>query len=180
MTNRVAIEKIGRLLADGLEDLTLQNWVEMEEPQSGVALRVDWDKLLELERIGCHVGFSARRNGRLVGYSGFLVGPALFYAERTATNLVVFVGKQYRGRLGVKLILEAEQHFRGLGIDQITYQSKVTPILSACGKAATVGRLLERLGYEPIEAVHAKRLGAGHEQRRQRTHDLQSGLAAGR
>lgn len=178
--NRVAIEKVGRALADGLEDLTLQNWAEMEEPESGVALKVDWDRILEMERLGCHVLFGARREGRLVGYSAFICAPSLFYAERVATNAVVFVEKPYRGRLGVKLVLEAEQHFRKQGVDLITYHTKLAPILGNGRKAASVGRLLERLGYEQIEAVHAKRLGATHGRRRQRTDDLQPDLAEGR
>jgi hypothetical protein len=181
MTNRVAVEKVGRLLADGLEDLTLQHWEEVEEPESHVPLKVDWDRVLELERLGCFVAFGARRAGRLVGYSGFLVGPSLHGRESVAVNDVVFLAKPCRGWLGVRLIREPEQHFAACGIARITYHTKLAPILGNGRKAASVGDLLLRLGYDPIEAVHAKRLGAEHGQRRrQRTHDLQSELATGR
>lgn len=86
MTNRVAVEKVGRLLADGLEELALEHWAEVEEPESGIPIKVDWDRVLELERLGCLVAFGARRSGRLVGYSGFLVGPSLLGRVSVATN----------------------------------------------------------------------------------------------
>lgn len=170
MTNRVGPEKVGRLLADGLEDLTLQNH---EEVEGRGHLKVDYDRILELERLGCFTVFGARRAGRLVGYSAFLFGPSLHGQTLTATNDVIFVEPESRGWLGVRLVLAAEAHFRKLGAERITYHTKLAPILGNGRKAASVGRLLERLGYEQIEAVHAKRLGAHHGwRRRQRTDDL--------
>lgn len=162
----VRIEPVSRLLADGLEDLTYQHWEEVEYPQTGLPLAVDWPAVLEMEKAGTFVGFSARRDGELVGYSGFIILKSLHFALTQALNDVIFTTAETRGHVGCALVREAELLLAARGVSRILYGSKVPPILNGQRGRDRVGELLRRMGYEHIENMHAKMIGAAHVQRR--------------
>jgi len=91
-----------------------------------------------------------RDNGKLVGYSFFVLQMSLHYQTVImAANDLFYVLPEYRGKmLGSKLMREAEKILKDLGVHQILMRTK---------SYANFGVLLERNGYEETE-VHYRKL----------------------
>ncbi len=86
-------------------------------------------------------------NHGLIGMIGMLLYPHHFSGELIAGELVWWVDPMHRGR-GVRLVRQAEQWAFGHGARRI---QMIAP-------SREVGRVLERLGYPPIETAHQKTL----------------------
>lgn len=156
---RVEWEPIARLLDDGIEDLTTRHWSEVALDQDVIPLAPDWARMAELEASGTFKILGARRSGRLVGYSAFLIAKSLHYRLTThALNDVIFVDPDERaGGPGLRLIRRAEQlltaEVKPGEIIKILYHTKLhTPVM--------VGDILGRIGYSKIEEIWSRTLRA--------------------
>jgi len=96
--------------------------------------------------------FTARLDGKLVGYSAIFVHNGIHCAhQKQATQDVFYVMPEYRGgMIGTRLIKTAEECLWCEEV-QVTYQHTNV-------KNMLLGRLLEALGYEPDSIVYKKRL----------------------
>lgn len=108
--------------------------------------------------------YTARLNGVLIGYHiSFLRHNLHYKASLQAVQDVLFVMKQHRhGRIGVQLIHYTEQQLQIEAV-QVTYEhvkanAQVRAALAALVARTDVGALLEKLGYELIDLLYAKRL----------------------
>jgi GNAT superfamily N-acetyltransferase len=96
--------------------------------------------------------FTARLDGKLIGYAVFFVSWHAHYAtSKQALQDVVFVSAEHRrGRLGLELLRYAENALADECVDVAHHHVKV--------KHPALGRLLEHMGYEVTEHVYTKRL----------------------
>jgi phage terminase large subunit len=104
--------------------------------------------------------YTARENGKLVGYAVYVVGKNAHYhgSPNQAKQDVFYVDSNRRGvMLGIRLVRFADEMMRAEGV-QVVYQhvKLAHPAL---------GRILERAGYEPIETIYGRRLDKNSPQR---------------
>lgn len=103
-----------------------------------------------LEAAGVLRCFTARDCGKLIGYVAFFVQRHMHYDVLCAAQDVLFVDPEHRkGMAGFRLIRYAEERLRKEGVAVVTQHVK---------KSNNVGKLLERMGYEEMDAVYTKRL----------------------
>lgn len=148
-------EPIDRALADGFDELAIMHW---EEAEGEIAYEPDWDQARYLERSGAFRVFTARLAGTLVGYSVWVIAPALHHRNTLhAFNSAVYLDPEHRrGRNGVRLIQSCEAALAELGVKRIIYAAKPHVHLGSGRKTATLGRLLDLLGYRLFETMYAK------------------------
>lgn len=148
------------LLADGLEDLLINHWQEVEQHQDVMPLSVDWPKYLMLERAGIYVSLVARRSSHLIGYAAYFVQPPLHHSHATwAVNDVLYVDPAHRkSQVGPSLIAFAESEMKKLGVKLITQEDRKVQNSTGAKTSATLGDLLLRKGYTLAGKVYAKLL----------------------
>lgn len=105
--------------------------------------RARYEKFSELDLIRV---FTARWEGRLIGYCLFFVTPHLYYpALLTAQQDVLYVQPAFRGRGALRFIR---------WIDTTLENEAVKIIIRGVSLKLDYSRLLvERLGYKPLEKV---------------------------
>jgi GNAT superfamily N-acetyltransferase len=155
-----ALEPVSPLLAEGLEDLLIEHWQEVEQLHDEMPLDVDWPKYLMLERMGIYKAVVARRGKKLIGYAAYFLQPPLHHSHKVwAVNDVLYLDPAYRkGRTGDNLIGAAEGLMRDLGAHLITQEDRRQPNSTATKVSATLGDLLLRRGYFLAGRVFAKLL----------------------
>lgn len=119
-----------------------------------IPLDPDVERYNAAEDAGMLRCYTARVGERLVGYATFFLNNNLHYkSSLQAAQDVIFVLPEYRcGRIGISLIKYCDAALRAEGV-QATYQHV---------KAAhNFGPLLERMGYELVDLIYAKRLDKG-------------------
>lgn len=151
-------EPIEDLLKDGIADMVADHWEEVGVHKRDVPLSVDWDKYLAMERMGIIKVFAARRRGKLVGYSSFVIIPHLHYSTTLhATSDAIYVDQSRRG-LGVRMIIRSEaaiaDHARWLGYEHVRVIYHVKTEVEA--DRGTLAKVFERLGYKMFETCHDK------------------------
>lgn len=131
--------------------LILDHWEEVGQDRTRMRLDPDWEAGLALEQAGQLAVFAARIDGRLVGYSVFVVRRHFHYRTvRIAVNDLIYIAPAHRGRLAMRLIRGAEPELVARGVAKIFYGVKAW---------LDFGPLLKRLGYAPMETVWAKWVG---------------------
>ena len=137
------------LLADHYREVGLNQHLAPLDP--------DWDTYGNLERNGqCHV-LTARADGKLIGYSCYLLLRNLHYQSvLCATADVFFIHPDFRkGAVGFTLFVKSEQMLRELRVARVDSRVKLHNGLDAAPR-----KILERLGYKPIELNFSKMLVA--------------------
>ena len=137
-------------VADVLEEikpLLEMHWREIAHYQD-IDLNPDWDWYLKFP--GVRV-FTARRDGVLIGYAVFFVGPNRHYRQSIqAMQDILFLHPDYRGTtIGPRLVWYSDMQLKAEGVQAVYHHVKV---------AHDFGPLLKRFGYELVDAVWAKRL----------------------
>ena len=118
-----------------------------------IKLNPDWNRYEELERLGVLQVFTARHEGRLVGYFVMLVVPHLHYMDHLfAHNDIIYIDPEHRkGFAAMKLIKFAEEELKKMGVSVMMVNIKRHKPFDA---------LLARMGYNHVENIYAKRLRA--------------------
>lgn len=88
-------------------------------------------------------------SGRPVGFLALVVVTSPLTREAYAEELGWWVDPEHRGRAGVALLAAAERWTGQQGVDCLKMVQPFTE--------PTVGRLLERRGFDPVETSFAKR-----------------------
>ena len=133
-----------------LERLLHEHWAEIEHFKD-IPLDVDWAAYRAIEAAGKLRIYSARRDGRLIGYTAYFVGhPPRYRNSLQAAHDVLFIERpERRAKIGHGLIRYSEQLLAQEGV-QVIYQSS--------NVAHPWDALLTRLGYEPVDNLWGKRL----------------------
>jgi hypothetical protein len=153
-----AWEKIGPAMADGLEDLIVYNWAEVEalDPRAP-PIDIDWPRYLMLERRGEYKAVSIRRAGNLIGYNGYFTqAPLRHKTVKWAINDALYIDKAERkGSLGYRVVRRSIDMLRELGFSQVFHGDMLGPLNSTRAKPhATFGDLLLRAGARPVENTY--------------------------
>lgn len=149
-----AVETLEQVRAAGVEQLLARHFEEIAF-YPDIVLEPDWEAYALLEGAGKLRIFTVRVRGELVGYCVFLLMHNLHYkSSHQAKQDILFVLPEHRsGRIGAHLILFAERHLRTESPPvQVVYQH------SKAREDLDIGPLLERVGYELVDTIWAKRL----------------------
>lgn len=112
-----ATESVDEVRHD-IEPLLALHYDELCMHKEVMELAPDWDRYYALENANRLLAFTARDDGRLVGYSVFFVDVHIHYkGNLTAVNDVIFLHKDYRSgtRGGTQLIDYSERSLKQLG-----------------------------------------------------------------
>jgi GNAT superfamily N-acetyltransferase len=114
--------------------------------------KLDVLKYRMIETAELHRLYTARIDGKLIGFTSFFVFASLHCKDLIqADEDSIFLLPGYRkGWTGIKFIKFVEASLKAEGVDVIHHVSKI--------KHPALGRILEYLGYEPIETIYRKRL----------------------
>lgn len=103
----------------------------------------DIEAYLRMENQGIAELWTARHDGKLVGYAMYLVVPHFQYKGKVwAMQDVLYVLPQYRGRTSIRMIVLADEVHKSQGVD-VSYRH--------VSKWVDYSRTLERLGYTEAE-----------------------------
>lgn len=136
---------------DDIQELIKLHWEEIALNKDAIKLNPDWDRYEEAEKHGALRGFTARVDGKLVGYFVVLVTRSLHYQDHFfAMNDILYLHPDHRkGMAGVKLIKFATDCLADDGVSVVFINTKMH---------RPFGPILERLGFDHVEQVYAKRL----------------------
>lgn len=144
------VHEVDALLKLHYEELTLN--------RDKIALAPRWASYRALEAAGNFVLFTARDDGKLVGYSAFFIDRHMHYVGLTlATNDVLYLHPERRtGRTGFKLIRFCEDQLGQMLADvdhKLIWHAKYSNYLA---------RILEKMGYAREEVMMARMVPAQH------------------
>ena len=135
------------------EPLLRAHWREIALNKDWIELAPDWIAYGVLEQLDKLRIFTARdeNSSGLRGYFVVIVGVGLHYRKtKFATNDIIFLHPDYRrGMAGARLIKFAMSHLAAEG-------AEIMHINTKCH--APLDSLFDRMGFEHIENVYAKRL----------------------
>ena len=133
-----------------IKPLLCLHWEEIAHYQD-IPLEPDWDWYLRNPAVRV---FTARKDGMMIGYVVYFVGPSRHYRSSIqGMQDILFVHPMYRGStIGYRLIKFCDDQLRAEGV-QVSYQHV---------KAAhDFSPLLLKQGYELIDNIYGKRLDRG-------------------
>lgn len=141
-------------IAHELPPIFIEHWKELALNQDAIPLAPDWDKFYNLDVQGILRILTVRVEGHLVGYVFLLVSTHLHYATTLWAHADMFfldpVARQ--GWTGVKLFKTLIRDVKAMGAVNLTLATKLH------FSDNRVTKLLQRLGFMPIETVHSMRL----------------------
>ena len=128
------------------------HWDEIALNKDKIKLNPDWDAYESLEVQGKLKIFTARDDGRLVGYFVVIVGVNIHYKDHLfASNDIIYLSPEHRkGFTGIKLIKFAEKCLKTDGVSVLTINTKVHKPFD---------KLMDFLKFRKIERVYSKYLG---------------------
>ena len=128
-----------------------KHWEEIALEKEIVKLDPDWDAYEFMDSHGLLVCVCARHSGVLIGYTVYFISRNIHYKELLcAENDLFFLDPEFRkGMAGVNLFRAAEVVLKGLGVNRISNKVKLHH---------DVGKIFERMGYQPIERVYVKKV----------------------
>lgn len=145
------LEPVQSLISE-LLPLIKKHWQEVELNQSKIALNPDWEMYKTLEDYGQLKFFTARDNGKLVGYYSLTMGVSVHHKDhKFATSDVIYLDEEYRsGFNALKLIKYVESNLKQFGVSFVMISTKAHKPFSV---------LLERMGYGLNEQIFSKYIG---------------------
>jgi len=137
------VDEAGPLLIDHWENIALN--------KDTIALDPLWDTYRKLEETGNFKIITARQEKKLVGYAAYVISPSLHYSDQIIADADVFwLDPDYRkGMAGMRLFKHAEKVLKSYGVTRVLNKVKIH---------FDVGKVFERMGYDPIERVYSKSL----------------------
>ncbi len=130
--------------------LLADNHAEAQQETYGTELDPDWDQYRQMESLGLLSIFTARDDGKLVGYDIFIVGPHRHaLASKVAINDMTYVMPEYRGFTAVLLVKKSDKALKTMGCSVIVRHAQCNTQVHA---------LLERIGYAPSELMMIRKV----------------------
>jgi hypothetical protein len=132
-----------------IEPLLEEHWKEIALNKEIIKLNPDWRAYAELDKINALRIYTARKEGKLMGYFVILVSRSLHYKDHLfANNDIVFLRKSARrGLTGLKLVKFAVESLQAEGVTKLHVNTKTHQPFDP---------IMERLGFEEIETVFSK------------------------
>ena len=126
-----------------------KHWEEIALNKEVIKLNPDWDAYADLEDAGVLKIFTARSDGKLIGYFVVFVKAHIHYKGHLfAYNDILFLDKEHRkGYTGAKLIKFAEKCLKEDGVSVCVVNTK---------RHKPFDVLLKWLGYKHIENIYSK------------------------
>lgn len=137
-----------------IKPLLQAHWAEIAH-YPDIPLDPDYDRYVQAERNGQLRIFTARHDGKLVGYAIYGVTRGLHYkGSLIAVQDILFVTPAFRrGRIASRLIDHVHAHLRAEGVQVVVDHVKAAH--------PALGRLLERKGSELMDQIYTRRLDHG-------------------
>lgn len=137
---------------DEIKPLLEDHWDEIATNKHIIKLNPDWDIYHQLEQEGMLHIFTARDEGKLIGYFVTITRANIHYKDHLfAANDIIFIKQEYRkGFTGIRLIKFAEKFLKEDGISVLLINTKIHKPFD---------KLLLWLNYKHIENVYSKFLG---------------------
>lgn len=132
-----------------IQPLLEAHWQEIALHQDKISLNPDWSRYESMDAAGSLAIYTARDEGKLVGYFVVMLTKSLHYSDHFfAHNDIIFVSKEYRkGTNAIRLIKFAEQDLERNGVSLIVINTKTQQPFDC---------LLEKMGYSLTERVYTK------------------------
>ncbi len=146
----LASEKYSDVIEE-IKPLLHNHWLEIARHRETIPLNPNYEKYVELEKVGALHIATLRDDGKLKGYCISFIQPHLHYMDcLMALNDILFIDKEYRrGTNAIRLIKFTEQALKEVGVMKSHITMKI---------AHDFGPVLERMGYTAIEKVYEKML----------------------
>jgi len=143
-----ALENLAKVRRE-IEPLLEEHWKEIALNKEIIKLNPDWRAYGELDKINALRIYTARKEGKLMGYFVILVSRSLHYKDHLfANNDIVFLRKSARrGLTGLKLVKFAVESLQAEGVTKLHVNTKTHQPFDP---------IMERLGFEEIETVFSK------------------------
>lgn len=134
-----------------IKDLLVKHWEEIALNKDVIKLNPDWEAYHSLEDNGSLKIFTARSDGKLIGYFVVICRKHLHYVDHVfAFNDILYLDQDYRnGFTGAKLMKFAEKCLKEDGTSVLVVNTK---------RHKPFDSLLEWLGYKHIENIYSKLL----------------------
>jgi GNAT superfamily N-acetyltransferase len=131
-----------------LRELYPAHWQEIALDHDVIPLDVDYSRYWGLAEAGVLHIVTARHADKIVGYHVSMIHPHLHYkSSLTCFSDVFYLKPEYRkGLIGYRLLQFFRDSVKKRGVQKIYMSIKLDH---------DVGRLLERLGFNPIERVYS-------------------------
>ena len=144
---KFALENLAKVRRE-IEPLLKEHYDEIALNKEIINLNPDWEGYARLDAVNALRIYTARKDGKLMGYFVVLVSKSLHYRDHLfANNDVIFLAKGARkGLTGVKLIKYAIDSLAAEGITKLHVNTKAHQPFDA---------ILERLNFEEIERVYS-------------------------
>lgn len=128
-----------------------KHWEEIALHKDSIKLNPDYEKYQVLEDIGMLKVFTARDDGKPVGYAIFMCDSHIHYKDTLWAKMdILYILPEYRNaRVGMRLIKFAESCLTEDGVDVIMLGTKTHK---------SFARLLEYMGYSETETFYSKRV----------------------
>lgn len=137
------VEQLPRVSA-----LLREHWAELALNKSLMVLSPNVEVYATLEAAGSIVALGAFDGEELIGYSVNLLTRHLHYSGLlTASNDVLFVRQDHRGRVGPRLIRKTEKACNAAGAQILLWHAKPGTLLE---------QLLPRIGYGVQDIVYSR------------------------
>lgn len=143
-----ALENIANVRRE-IEPLLEQHYKEIALNKDIIKLNPDWRAYAQLDAINGLRIYTARKDGKLMGYFVVIVSRSLHYKDHLfANNDVIFLTKTARkGLTGMKLVKYAIESLKAEGVTKLHINTKMHQPFDP---------IMERLGFEEIETVFSK------------------------
>lgn len=132
-----------------IEPLLKQHWEEIALNKEKIKLNPDWKQYGRLDAMNALRFYTARSDGKLVGYFVVIINKNMHYQDHLfATNDIIFLAESHRkGTAGIKLIKYAEEKLRAEGVSVMVINTK---------EHQSFDKVLERLEFNLTEKVYSK------------------------
>lgn len=163
----IAIEPLSQCW-DEIMSLAEAHWQETEAHHHSQGFSPKLARYQQYESVGWYVQFTARVEGKMIGFAGMYLTPSMHSQALIATEDTWFIAPEYRGkgRTFMRLYDAVEAEMRRRGAVEMNMS---VPLEGAAS------RLLEHLDYEPVKVHYAKQLRADSLQTAQSAHSLTVG-----
>lgn len=131
--------------------LAADHWIETEGYRHDQPFNPKYERYEAYEKIGCFVQFTARDEGRMVGFCGMYIVPSMHTQCLITLEDTLFLAEEYRGKGRTAIA------FHNFIADEMRKRGaiEITMTVPPGGKAA---RLLEHLDYLPAKVQYSKSL----------------------
>lgn len=142
-------------ILDVMMPMLEKHWDEVAGNKDKIKLDPDYNTYLKMESEGYLHVYTARDEGRLIGYSIFIVTYHLHYQTvKYANNDIIYIEPGYRkSEVGAGLIAQAEQG--------LMYDEGVDVIMMSMKAKKPFEKTMTRQGYSLFEYNYAKYVGGG-------------------